>query len=110
MTINVHSLIHLPETIKDLGPLYFYNLFHLEDKNGYLLKLIHGTQNIPFQLACAVSASNFISLLCEENVDTNSKEDQFIKNCHGVHHGKKFPISIGSLSKFTPSEAESKQF
>jgi len=115
MTINIHSLIHLPETVEDLGPLYIYSLFHFEDKNGYILKLIHGTQNIPFQLASAVSASNFIPILCEENIESDSKEEEFIKKCNGEHHGQKFSISeglagIGSLTRFTPTDAEIKQF
>ena len=63
MTINIHSLLHLHETVKDLGPLYVYSLFHFEDKNGYILKLVHGTQNIPFEFASAVSTSNFIPIL-----------------------------------------------
>ena len=87
MTINIHSLLHLPETVKELGPLYVYSLFHFEDKNGYILKLIHGTQNIPFQLASAVSASNFVPILCDENIEAGSKEEEFIKKCNGSYHG-----------------------
>eukprot|EP00111_Clytia_hemisphaerica_P012463 TCONS_00036568-protein len=66
ITINIHSLLHLPSTVLELGPLYLYSLFHFEDKNGYIMKLIHGTQNIPLQLASAVSASNFIPILTEK--------------------------------------------
>jgi len=58
---------------------YVYSLFHFEDKNGYILKLLHGTQNISFQLASAVSASNFLPLLCEYAVENDSKVDEFIK-------------------------------
>ena len=92
-TMNVHSLLHLPRNAKELGPLYVYSLFYYEDKNGYMLSLIHGTQNICFQLASAVSAANFLPILCEETVAENSKEEKFIKSCHGVYQGMQFAIS-----------------
>lgn len=53
--INVHSLLHLPDVVRDLGPLYCYSLFGFEDLNGNLLKLVHGTQQTQMQIVNAVS-------------------------------------------------------
>lgn len=53
--INIHSLLHLPEVVRDLGPLYCYSLFGFEGLNGNLLKLIHGTQQAQMQIVNAVS-------------------------------------------------------
>ncbi|XP_066915002.1 uncharacterized protein [Clytia hemisphaerica] len=111
MTINIHSLLHLPKTVLELGPLYIYSLFHFEDKNGYILKLIHGTQNVPFQLASAVSASQMIPILTEECIAEGSIEEQYIKKCNGSNEGKVFNITdairgIGSFSHYAISDLE----
>lgn len=53
-TANVHLLVHLADSVRALGPLWTHSCFHFEDKNGYLLRLIHGTQNIPMQMINAV--------------------------------------------------------
>ena len=49
MTINVHSLLHLPEVVRYLGPLWSYSCFFFEGMNGMLLKNIHGTQYVGLQ-------------------------------------------------------------
>ena len=55
MTINVHQLIHLTQCVRDLGSLWVFSHFHFEDKNGFLLKLFHGTQSIQLQVIYAIS-------------------------------------------------------
>lgn len=54
-TINIHNLLHLPQSVRELGPLWTHSCFHFEDKNGYILKMIHGTQNVSSQIVPAVS-------------------------------------------------------
>ena len=54
-TLNVHNLLHLVYCVRALGPLYVFSCFPFEDKNGFLLKLIHGTQFIESQIISAVS-------------------------------------------------------
>ena len=34
MTANVHYLLHLPEAVRNLGPLYTYSCFPYEGTNG----------------------------------------------------------------------------
>lgn len=60
MGMNVHLLSHLPEMVRDLGPLWVYSCFFMEDLNGQLVKLIHS----PYQpgLQICSSASLFLSL------------------------------------------------
>ena len=50
MSANIHLLLHLPETVKDLGPLWVYSCFHFEGQNGILKNTIHGTQKWTFNL------------------------------------------------------------
>lgn len=38
MTINVHTLLHLVETVQDLGPLWVYSCFFFESLNGLFVK------------------------------------------------------------------------
>ncbi|XP_028408833.1 uncharacterized protein LOC114531425 [Dendronephthya gigantea] len=54
-TLNVHQLLHLADDVKELGPLYTHSCFTFEDKNGFILKLIHGTQCIDKQIFSAVT-------------------------------------------------------
>jgi cell division FtsZ-interacting protein ZapD len=51
MTANVHELLHLPETVKKLGPLWAHSCFPFEAANGVLLKLIHGSQSTEKQVS-----------------------------------------------------------
>ena len=48
---NVHSLLHLPEAVKDLGPLWAHSCFPYESANGDLLKLYHGSQSVEKQVS-----------------------------------------------------------
>ena len=50
MTINVHSLLHLPNTVKNLGTLWAHSCFPFEAANGELLKLFHGSQSVEKQV------------------------------------------------------------
>lgn len=49
-TLNVHYLLHLPDCVRDLGPLWCNSAFTFESANGALLKMFHGTQYIDIQI------------------------------------------------------------
>ena len=55
MSANLHQLLHLPDTVRHLGPLWVYSCFPFESLNGKLTSLFHGTQNPVIQIANAVS-------------------------------------------------------
>lgn len=50
MSANVHSMLHLPEVVKDLGPLFANSCFPYETANGDILKLFHGSQGVEKQV------------------------------------------------------------
>ena len=50
MTATVHSLLHLPQSVLYLGPLWSHSCFPFEAANGDLLKLFHGSQGIEKQV------------------------------------------------------------
>jgi hypothetical protein len=73
MRLNVHQLLHLPDSVRLLGPLYTHSCFSFEDKNGVLLKMIRGTQNIDNQILTGVS---FIQKLPELKENCISKDSE----------------------------------
>ncbi|XP_043472593.1 uncharacterized protein LOC122505177 [Leptopilina heterotoma] len=50
MSCNVHLLLHLPEVVEKLGPLWQYSCFTFEDINGKLKKLVHSSKNAELQI------------------------------------------------------------
>ena len=42
MLSNIHQLMHLCDNVKHLGPLWSHSCFPFEDKNRFILQLIHG--------------------------------------------------------------------
>ena len=54
MSSNVHGLLHLPEVVTKLGPLWAHSCFPFEAANGKLLKMFHGSQAVEKQV-CATS-------------------------------------------------------
>ncbi|CAG5075370.1 Protein of unknown function [Cotesia congregata] len=71
-SINIHLLIHLPDSVKNLGPLWAHTCYESEDLNGQLLKLLHGTWHIDSQLTRSqsqfITMARFIELSANENV------------------------------------------
>lgn len=50
VTLNVHALLHLPEVVNTLGPLWAHSCFPFESANGDLLKLFHGSSGVDKQV------------------------------------------------------------
>ncbi|KAK3920619.1 Dynein heavy chain 10, axonemal [Frankliniella fusca] len=71
MGINVHQLTHLAQCVEDLGPLWVYSCYFMEDLNGKICKFIHGTSHVGVQIAsattkvqqleCLISSLNHVS-------------------------------------------------
>ncbi|XP_071633972.1 uncharacterized protein [Temnothorax longispinosus] len=49
-SINVHLLLHLADCVRELGLLWAYACFPLEDLNGQILQNIHGTRYVDTQV------------------------------------------------------------
>ena len=50
MSANVHGLLHLPQCVRNLGPLWCHSCFQFENANGELLKAFHGSQGLEKQV------------------------------------------------------------
>ena len=86
-TMNIHQLLHLVDDVRDLGPLFTHSCFHFEDKNGFILKFINGTQSIDRQILSAVS---FTQTLPE------------IRAKYILHHSEVDTLYCDLLSGYTP--------
>lgn len=89
-TMNIHQLLHLVDDVRDLGPLFTHSCFHFEDKNGFILKFINGTQSIDRQILSAVS---FTQKLPE------------ISTRYILHHLEADNLYRGLLSGYTPKRS-----
>lgn len=50
MSFNVHCLIHLPDVVLLIGPLWVASCFGFENLNGQLCRLVHGTRFAGLQI------------------------------------------------------------
>jgi len=53
--INFHLLLHLSENVRNLGPLWASSFMPLEDLNGQLKRLVHGTTHAALQITSGLS-------------------------------------------------------
>ena len=110
LTLNMHSLIHLPQCVADLGPLWVYSCFPFEDANGTLLELFHGTQNVEMQIISSInivqSMPNLLSSV------TGSKYKDFVERLQpntrqwkGVSESILTSVPLGKGCDITLSQA-----
>ena len=74
-TLNIHQLLHLVDDVRDLGQLHTHSCFTFEDKNGFILKLIHGTQSVNNQIISAVCLTQNLPELRSTCVPADSDID-----------------------------------
>ena len=53
-TLNVHGLMHLPDVVRNLGPLWANSCFPFETANGDIMQLFHGSTGIEKQVHIAL--------------------------------------------------------
>ena len=68
MFSNVHQLLYLCIDVRNLGPLWTHSCSPFEDKNRFILQLIHGSQKIEFQLNSAINIVQSIRTVVEETI------------------------------------------
>ena len=68
------------DNVRDLGPMYTHSCFSFEDKNGFILRLIHGTQFIDSQILTAVSFTQKLPELKEQCISPASEGEKLYDN------------------------------
>lgn len=55
LTLNLHFLLHLPEMVRNFGPLYIFSCFEFENLNGILKSFVHSPKKPELQV-CAMTS------------------------------------------------------
>ena len=85
LTLNVHSLLHLSDVVRNLGPLWCHSSFPFENANGQLLKLFHGTQYVDIQIINTMKVLQKLPVLINM-LPLESPSCEFVKS---LVHAKK---------------------
>ena len=89
MSANVHLLLHLPNTVRQLGPLWVYSCFYFEGQNGILKSLVHGTQHIEKQVISSFSYFKNLSVAVDKFFSEHSNLDfDVLKHLHSNYRHK----------------------
>ena len=95
-SINIHQILHYPDIVERLGPLWVYTCFEYEDLNGQLLRLVHGTNHIDTQIVN--SQNQFIAMIklmetlpngelksfCQKKKHQVKINEQILEHCYSV--------------------------
>lgn len=108
ITLNMHSLLHLPQCVTELGPLWVYSCFPFENINGTLMELFHGTQNVELQIMCGLNVLQNMTSMIEEFDDQRliefanklTHKRHCIKSVVGTSSGS-FPIGMSKTAILT---------
>lgn len=60
VTMNLHRLLHIVDSVRNSGPLWATSVFHFESNNGRLLNFVNGTQDVLLQIAAKYNLSTGI--------------------------------------------------
>ena len=86
MTMNVHQVLHLVNTVLKTEPLFANNCFVFEDLNGYIVSQIHGTQGIDTQVISTINLIQAIPLLKEKYEAVDEEAAAFIESLNRTYH------------------------
>lgn len=93
MSANVHLLLHLPNTVRQLGPLWVYSCFYFEGQNGTLKSLVHGTQHVEKQVINSFSYFKNLSVAVEKFFTEHSNLDFDVLKHLQSNYGHKIPAN-----------------
>ncbi|CAC5363251.1 unnamed protein product [Mytilus coruscus] len=92
MRLNIHQLLHLADCVRNLGPLYTHSCFSFEDKNGALIRMIRGTQNIDSQIVTGVSFLQKLPELKQNCIEKGSV-------CETLYNSMECPYILKRMKK-----------
>lgn len=72
MTYNVHQLSHLAQTVIDWGAPSGFSMYIFEGFNQMLLKLFHGTQAVPAQIANSFLLYQALDTISDDSLEYGS--------------------------------------
>ena len=82
MSCNLHLLLHLPQIVRDLGPIWICPCFPFEDLNGKLKKLGRGSKCADLHIHYGVSLFINTYSLSQELLVEGTAPYSFCKRLH----------------------------
>ena len=76
-TYNLHSLAHLPQQVRNHGPLIINSSFVFESMLAHLKRLYHGTRGIPDQIIRQLAIAQHATEHIVKNVQSNVSAKKF---------------------------------
>lgn len=100
VTMNLHLLRHIPDSVQQLGPLWAHSLFGFEAKNGEIAKFAKAKTNVLQQVTTKYILSHTLSpvetgnrqkpsnitVRCEDKTIKPTHEEEKLLNEHGIIH------------------------
>lgn len=75
ISFNIHSLLHLPDVVEDLGPLWITSCFPFEDLLGKMVNFVHGTRHVGLQIYSKIARYQCIWPMVQQlNNESNIKK------------------------------------
>lgn len=75
----MHQLLHLPDCVRDLGPLYTSSCFDHEHSNGLLARMVHSNCGVDVQISFTFSClQSMCALAAETNVETEHLQELLV--------------------------------
>ena len=90
MTCNIHLLLHLPDEVKKVGPLWVLTCFEYENFNGILKSYVHGSNRPQLQICSAITTFLCLSEMKDKLIKKDSSIYNFCKKIEksGTHRRK----------------------
>ena len=68
MSNNLHQLLHLAEAVRQFGPLWTVSCFPMEDLNGRLKSMVHGSNSAQLQICSTLAMFLHLTTLKNEKL------------------------------------------
>ena len=105
-TPNVHSLIHLCTSVRQLGPLWAYSCFGFENMNGVIKRDQHGCRNFLPSLTNAICMKISLSLHKNALMISNQESDKTKRFFEKRSHNYFEDGPVGKIKTITLNESE----
>lgn len=99
MTYNMHLLLHLPQCVRENGPLWSYSNFHFETNNGVFKNFVRGTSDVMHQTVAKYLYSQILNYVIDKT-DIIEEYDKALanKNQDSYQEIKMSSVDNGSIN------------
>ncbi|GBL75890.1 hypothetical protein AVEN_234232-1 [Araneus ventricosus] len=95
MTFNVHQMLHMTSSVRDLGPLWAHSTFVFEGGNGKMLNLVTAAKGVPLQILNRFSMEKKLEHLMSQGHNSEKvikfyerlHSNNPLKNCRAIGSG-----------------------